>query len=144
MLLRFDPFQDLARQPLPLPGTRRQPAAMPMDAYRQGDTVHVWIDVPGVDEEDLDLTVEKNQLTVTAHRSWEPSEDMTVFAGERAQGTFMRTLQLGDNLDTEAVEARYENGVLHVSVPVADKAKPRKVEIGRTPSDGDGAIDVSS
>jgi len=129
MLMRFDPFQELTRQTIN--GTRRQPVSMPMDAYREGDTVHIWIDLPGVDHDDLDVTVERASLTVTAQRSWEPSDSMQVFAGERAQGTFSRTLQLGENLDTEALQADYNDGVLHLTIPVADKAKPRKVEINR-------------
>ncbi len=79
----------------------------------------------------LDVTVEKSQLTVTANRSWEPNEGMQVLAGERPQGQFSRTLQLGENLDTEGLEASYEHGVLHLTIPVADRAKPRRVEIGR-------------
>lgn len=129
MLMRFDPFQELTRQAIN--GTRRQPVSMPMDAYREGDAVHIWMDVPGVSSDDLDLTVEKNSLTVTANRSWEPSEDIQVLAGERAQGTFSRTISLGDNLDAEGLEASYEEGVLHLVIPMAEKAKPRKVEIGR-------------
>ncbi len=129
MLMRFDPFQELTRQAMT--GTRRSPVSMPMDAYREGDAVHIWIDIPGVNGDDLDLTVEKNALTVTANRSWEPSESMQVLAGERAQGTFSRSISLGDNLDAEGLEASYEDGVLHVTIPMAEQAKPRKVEIGR-------------
>ncbi len=129
MLMRFDPFQELARQSVT--GTRRSPVSMPMDAYREGDDVHIWMDVPGVDPGDLDVTVEKSSLTVTAKRSWEPSDSMQVLAGERAQGEFSRTLQLGDNLDTDNLAASYEDGVLHLTIPVDDKAKPRKVEVGR-------------
>ncbi len=134
MLMRFDPFQELSRRQA-VTGTRRQPASMPMDAYREGDLVHVWMDVPGVNPDDLDVTVEKSSLTVTANRGWEPNEDMVVLAGERAQGTFSRTISLGENLDTEGLEASYGDGVLHMTIPVADKAKPRKVEIGRSSSE---------
>ena len=127
MLMRFDPFQELTRQAVN--GTRRQPASMPMDAYRDGDLVHIWMDVPGVSSKTLDVTVEKASLTVTANRTWEPNDNIQVLAGERAQGTFSRTLQLGDNLDTDGLEASYEDGVLHLRIPVADKDKPRKVEV---------------
>jgi HSP20 family protein len=129
MLMRFDPFQELTRQALT--GTRRSPVSMPMDAYREGDAIHIWMDVPGVNGDNLDVTVEKNSLTVTANRSWEPSEDMQVLAGERAQGTFSRTIALGDNLDTSGLAASYEDGVLHLTIPMVEQAKPRKVEIGR-------------
>lgn len=129
MLMRFDPFQELTRQAVT--GTRRQPASMPMDAYREGDSVHIWMDVPGVKTDDLDLTVEKNALTITANRSWEPTEDMQVLAGERSQGTYSRTISLGDNLAADGLEASYDDGVLHIIIPMAEQAKPRKVEIGR-------------
>ncbi|MGB5757094.1 MAG: Hsp20/alpha crystallin family protein [Acidimicrobiales bacterium] len=129
MLMRFDPFQELTRQAMT--GTRRAPVSMPMDAYREGDAVHIWLDVPGVRSDDLDVTVEKNSLSITAVRSWEPGEDIQVLAGERAQGTFSRTIALGDNLDTSGLEAGYEDGVLHLTIPMAEQAKPRKVEVGR-------------
>lgn len=129
MLMRFDPFQELTRQALT--GTRRQPASMPMDAYREGDEVHIYLDVPGVKSDDLDVTVEKNALTVTANRSWEPSDNVQILAGERTQGQYSRTLQLGDNLNTEELSATYEDGVLHLTIPVADKVKPRKIDVGR-------------
>ena len=129
MLMRYDPFTELTRQAIT--GTRRQPASMPMDAIRDGDIVHIWMDVPGVPSDRLDVTVEKHALTVTAVRTWEPNEEVQVLAGERSQGTYSRTLQLGDNLDLEALHADYDDGVLHLTIPVADKAKPRKVEVGR-------------
>lgn len=132
MLMRYDPFTELTRQALT--GTRRQPASMPMDAYRQGDHVHIYLDVPGVSSDHLDVTVEKNALTVTANRSWEPSDDMQVLAGERTQGEYSRTIQLGDNLDTDQLRANYGDGVLHITIPVADQAKPRKVEISHEPA----------
>ena len=130
MLMRFDPFQELARA-ASVTGTRRQPVSMPMDAYREGEVVHVWMDVPGVNGDDLDVTVEKQTLTVTAQRAWEPNEDTQILASERAQGSFRRSVQLGENLDTDGLEASYDDGVLHLVIPVADKAKPRRVEIGR-------------
>jgi HSP20 family protein len=129
MLMRFDPFQELTRQALT--GTRRAPVSMPMDAYREGDAVHIWMDVPGVKPDALDVTVEKNSLVITANRGWEPGEDIQVLAGERAQGTFSRTISLGDNLDTDKLEASYDDGVLHLTIPMAEQAKPRRVEIGR-------------
>lgn len=81
MLMRFDPFQEITRASLP--GTRRQPTSLPTDAYRQDDTVHIWIDVPGVRGDDLDVTVERSSLRVTTARSWEPGDDVQVLAGER-------------------------------------------------------------
>lgn len=128
MLMRFDPFQELSRA---VSGTRHVPASMPMDAYRDGDTVHVRMDIPGVRKEDLELTVEKSMLTISAERRWEPSDDVQLLAGERTHGRFERTMHLGEGLDLDSIVADYEDGVLHMRIPVAETAKPRKVEIGR-------------
>jgi HSP20 family protein len=130
MLLRFDPFRDLDRltqqlwqQPL------GRPSIMPMDAYREGDRLVVHLNLPGIEPESLDVTVDRNVLTVSAQRNWRPPEAQQVIAAERPTGSFQRQVYLSDGLDTERVEARYENGVLTVTIPVADEAKPRKIEI---------------
>src|SRR3954447_210112 len=129
MLMRSDPFRDLDRLTQQVLGTRTRPAGMPMDAYREGDQFVINFDLPGVDASSVDLTVEKNVLTVSAERQWQPRENQQVVAAERPQGNFSRQLFLGESLDAERVEARYENGVLTVVIPVAEQAKPRKVEI---------------
>lgn len=142
MLMRTDPFRELDRLSEQVFGTRSRPAVMPMDAYREGDHVVVHLDLPGVDPSSIDLTVEKNVLTVSAERRWQPTEEQQIVASERPQGTFRRQLFLGEGLDVERVEASYDNGVLTITVPVAEQAKPRKVEIS-----GGGkarAIDASS
>ncbi len=127
MLIRFDPYADVRGR---LTDTaRRTPRMLPMDAYREGDAVHVWLDVPGVKPENLEITVEKGVVTITAERTWHAGDDVTVIASERPQGTFTRQLQLGDNLDGERLEAHYVDGVLHLVVPVAEQAKPRKVAV---------------
>lgn len=143
MLMRSDPFRDFDRLAEQVLGTRTRPAAMPMDAYRQGDRFVVHLDLPGVESSSIDLTVEKNVLTVTAERRWEAGEDTQVIASERPQGSFRRQLFLGEGLDAERVEARYDQGVLTVTIPVAEQAKPRKVEVsaGRN---GAKAIDTSA
>jgi len=130
MLMRFDPFRDFDRltQALQQPGTVRT-ASMPMDAYREGDHFIVEFDLPGVDPGSIDLTVEKNALTVRAQRSWEPKESQEVLISERQQGTFTRQLFLGESLDADRIEASYSNGVLRLTLPVAEQAKPRKVQI---------------
>jgi HSP20 family protein len=131
MLLRFDPFRDLDRLTQQLwqqPWGR--PSIMPMDAYRNGDRFVVHLDVPGIEPGSLDVTVDQNVLTVTAQRSWQPPETHQVIAAERPTGSFQRQVYLSDGLDTANVEARYDNGVLTVSIPVADEAKPRRIEIG--------------
>jgi HSP20 family protein len=130
MLMRFDPFREFDRltQGLAPPGTSRT-ASMPMDAYREGDQFVVEFDLPGVDPGSIDLTVEKNALTVRAQRSWEPKENQEVLISERPQGTFTRQLFLGEGLDSDEIQAAYNNGVLRLTIPVAEKAKPRKVQI---------------
>ena len=128
MLMRFDPFRELDRLAQQTVGSSRPPA-MAMDAYRHGDSFVVHFDLPGVDASSIDLTVEKNVLTVTAERRWQPTEGDEVVVAERPQGSFSRQLFLGEGLNPERVEARYDNGVLTITVPVAEQAKPRKVEI---------------
>ncbi len=133
MLMRFDPFRELDRWATEVAGHR--PSVVPMDAYRHGDRFTVQFDLPGIDPSSIDLTVDKDVLTVSAERSWQPGEGQEVLIAERPQGTFTRQLFLGDNLDAEHIEASYEHGVLTVTIPVAESAKPRKVEI----TSGDGA-----
>jgi HSP20 family protein len=128
MLMRFDPFRELDRLSQQAGPSPRVPS-MPMDAYRQGEHFMVHFDLPGVDPSSIDLTVEKNVLTVTAERSWQREEGQDVVVTERPQGRFSRQLFLGEGLDAERVEASYDNGVLTMTIPVAEQAKPRKVEI---------------
>ena len=125
MLMRFDPFAELDR--LTTRATRS--SVMPMDAYRRGDTFTVALDLPGVEPDSVDMTVEKDVLTIRAERAWQPQEGDDVLVSERPQGSFSRQLFLGKALDSDRIAARYENGVLYVSIPVAERAKPRKVTI---------------
>ena len=134
MLMRTDPFRELDRLAQQVAGTRARPAAMPIDAYRFGDTFVVHFDLPGVDTDSIDLTVERNVLTVHASRRRELDESVELLAAERPHGTFSRQLFLGESLDTDHIAATYEDGVLTVRIPVAEKAKPRKVEIAREES----------
>jgi len=142
MLMRTDPFRDLDRLVQQVAGTPTRPAAMPMDAYRNQDTFLVQFDLPGVETESIDLTVEKNVLTVHAQRS-RPSnnDDVEMVVAERPQGTFSRQLFLGDTLDPDRIEAEYQAGVLTLRIPIAERAKPRKVEIRNT-EDGRVPIDA--
>ena len=130
MLMRSDPFRDFDRmaQQLVAAGTRSRPAAMAMDAWKEGDTFVVEFDLPGVRPESLDIDVERNVLTVHAERP-APNGDWEMLAAERPTGQFSRQLVLGDNLDLERVNADYDGGVLRLNIPVAEKAKPRKIEI---------------
>jgi HSP20 family protein len=133
MLMRFDPFRDLDRLTQQLWNTTGNGnaglRAMPMDAYRRGDRFVVHFDLPGVNPDAIDLTIEKNVLTVSAERRWERQEDDEPVAAERLQGSFTRQLFLGETLDPDHVEARYEHGVLTLTIPVAEAAKPRKVTV---------------
>ena len=132
MLMRFDPFRDLDRLTQQLwntGGSGSNLRGMPMDAYRRGERFVVHFDLPGVDPDHLELTVEKNVLTVKAERGWDRQEGDEPVASERIQGTFTRQLFLGETLDADHIEASYEQGVLTLTIPVAEAAKPRKVEV---------------
>ena len=130
MLMRADPFRDLDRLTQQLLGTSARPSAMPMDAWRDGDHFVVEFDLPGVNADSVGLDVERNVLTVTAQRP--PLDENTEFlAAERPRGVFSRQLVLGDNLDLDRVQAAYRDGVLRLVIPVAEKAKPRKIAITR-------------
>lgn len=131
--MRTDPFRELDRLSQLVfgnLGTPARPAAMPMDAWRAGDEFIVEFDLPGVDPSTVDVDVERNVLTVKAERPAIDGEHELVSA-ERPRGLFSRQLILGDNLDTERAQARYDTGVLTLRIPVAEKAKPRKIEIDR-------------
>jgi HSP20 family protein len=128
MLMRTDPFRDFDRLTQQVLGTAARPAVMPMDAWRDGDAFIVEFDLPGVDADSLDLDVERNVLTVHARRPALDSNREMVSA-ERPRGVFSRQLFLGETLDTDRIEASYSGGVLRLTIPVAEKAKPRRIEI---------------
>ena len=128
MLTYNDPFRSAESwfdQLVPARGT----SGPALDAYRRGDDVWAHLDVPGVASESIDIDVERNVLTVTAERSWLPEEGDQVYFNERKQGAYRRQLNLGPGLDVEAIEADYHDGVLTLRIPVAEKAKPRKIAI---------------
>jgi HSP20 family protein len=132
MLMRTDPFRELDRltqQVFGTQGTLARPAMMPMDAWRDGDTFVVELDVPGVDADSIDLDVERNVVTVRAERPGS-EENREMLAAERPRGLFSRQLVLGDTLDTDKITASYDAGVLTLRIPVAEKSKPRKITIG--------------
>jgi HSP20 family protein len=129
MLLRTaDPFRDIDRLAGQLLGTTNRPAVMPMDAWREGDVFQIEFDLPGVSRDSIDLDVERNVLTVRAERV-PRNGDWEMLASERPRGSFSRQLVLGDNLDLDRVEASYDAGVLRLSIPVAERAKPRRIQI---------------
>lgn len=138
MLMRTDPFRELDRLTQQVLGTSARPAVMAMDAWRSGDEFVVEFDLPGVDPSTVELDVERNVLTVRAHRPvTEGTEEM--IAAERPRGVFSRQLILGDNLDTDRISAGYAGGVLTLRVPVAEKAKPRRIQV-QTAEDRQQAI----
>jgi HSP20 family protein len=143
MLMRTDPFRDLDRFAQQVLGTPTRPAAMPIDAYRRGEEVVVELDLPGVDPDSIDLTVERNVLSVHAERRRPEGEKVELLIGERPFGTFSRQLFLGDTLDTAALSADYADGVLTLRLPVSERAKPRKVAIGRSDARS-SAIDATA
>ena len=131
MLMRTDPFRELDRlsqQVFGSTGTMARPTVMPMDAWREDDSFVMEFDLPGVRAESIDLDVERNVVTVKAERPV-IDQDLEMLAAERTRGMFSRQLVLGDNLDTERIEASYDAGVLTLRIPVAERAKPRKIEI---------------
>ncbi len=129
MLMRTDPFRDLDRLTEAVFGTSGRPAVMPMDAYRDDDMFLVHLDLPGVDADSIDLTVERNVLTVHAERKPSVGDTAERVVAERTYGVFSRQLFLGDTLDVENLTADYDAGVLTIKIPVAEQAKPRKMEV---------------
>ena len=136
MLMRTDPFRELDRLTQQVFGTSARPAFMPMDAWREGDVFVVEFDLPGVNADSIDLDVERNVLTVRAERpARDNSNGAELIAAERPRGVFSRQLILGDNLDLDNVQAGYADGVLRLRIPVAEKAKPRKITVESGKSD---------
>lgn len=134
MLMRTDPFREMDRIVQQLTGTSgtwSKPSVMPMDAYRDGDEYVIAFDLPGVSTEALDIDVERNMLTVKAERRPVAKNDVQVELSERPLGVFSRQVMLADTLDTEHIQADYDAGVLTLRIPIAERAKPRKVSIGR-------------
>lgn len=129
MLMRTDPFRDLDRLTDAMLGTRARPAVMPMDAYRDNGSFVIHLDLPGVSADSIDLTVEQNVLTVHAERKPPAGDTAERVVSERSYGVFSRQLFLGETLDAENLKADYDAGVLTITIPVAEKAKPRKIEV---------------
>ena len=129
MLMRTDPFRELDRVAQQVFGTAARPAAMPIDAYRKGDEFVALFDLPGLDADSINLTVERNVLTVHAERHRPTDDDVELLIGERPHGTFSRQLFLAETLDTERIAADYTDGVLRLRIPVKEQAKPRRVSV---------------
>jgi HSP20 family protein len=134
MLMRTDPFRDLDRIATQLLGTTAagtwsRPNPMPLDAWRENDEFVVCFDLPGVSLDAIDIDIERNVLTVKAERRPTAIGEAKVELSERPLGVFSRQLFLGDTLDAENIKADYDAGVLTLRIPVAEKAKPRKIEV---------------
>lgn len=144
MLLRTaDPFREFERLAQQVTGTTNRPAVMPMDAWREGDAFVLEFDLPGIAKESIDLDIERNVLTVRAERLAK-NGDWEMLATERPRGLFSRQLVLGDNLDLEQIEATYADGVLRLTIPVAERAKPRKIEVRHVTDDADSTAAISA
>jgi HSP20 family protein len=139
MLLRFDPFRDIDRLAHEILGTPRVPQPMPMDCYRHGDTFFLHFDLPGIDTDTLEVTEENNTLTVRAQRRADVPEDAVYLVAERPIGSYARQLVISDGLNLEAIAADYHDGVLTLTIPVAEQAKPRRIDVGRS-QDSDTAV----
>ena len=139
-MMRFDPFREIDRLTQPMWHAR---ASVPLDVYRKGEKFIVRVDLPGIDPKTLDLTIERNVLSIKAERTWAPQDGDEVLVAERPQGSFTRRLFLSEGLDADNITASYEYGVLTVTVPVADSAKSRKIEVGLSSND-DSVLNVSA
>ncbi|HLL65455.1 MAG TPA: Hsp20/alpha crystallin family protein [Micromonosporaceae bacterium] len=131
MLLRFDPFRDFDRLASEVLGASRVPQAMPMDCYRSGEAFYLHFDLPGMDPDSLEVTTENNTLTVRAERRPKAPDDAAYLVSERPSGSYSRQLVLGDGLSLDAINADYRDGVLTLTIPVAEQAKPRRIQVGR-------------
>jgi HSP20 family protein len=129
--LRFDPFRDFDRLAAEMLGTARTPSLMPMDCLRTGDQFVVRFDLPGIDADSLDVSAENQTLTVRAERTRDDPQDAAYLISERPSGVYSRQLVLGDGLAVDDIRAEYRDGVLTLTIPVAEQAKPRKIEIMR-------------
>lgn len=125
----YDPFRDLDRIASSLFDTRRGPRRMPMDLYRDGDHYVMTADLPGIDPGSVDIDVDGQLLTIRAERTLASGDGVKWITREREAASFLRQLNLGQGVDTEGIAATYNNGVLTVTIPVSEKAKPRKVEV---------------
>ncbi|MGP3534870.1 Hsp20/alpha crystallin family protein [Microbacterium sp. RD1] len=134
----YDPFRDFDRLASALMDTRRGPRRMPMDLYRDGDHYVLTADLPGVDPGSVDIDVDGQLLTIRAERTLASGDSVKWITREREAATFVRQLNLGQGIDTENISASYNNGVLSVTIPVSEKAKPRRIEV--TSAAGDATI----
>ncbi|QKJ20377.1 Hsp20/alpha crystallin family protein [Microbacterium hominis] len=125
----YDPFRDLDRLAAGIFDVRRGPRRMPMDLYRDGDHYVLTADLPGIDPGSVDIDVDGQLLTIRAERTLPSGEGVKWITREREAATFLRQLNLGQGVDTDRISAAYAHGVLSVTIPVSEKAKPRKISV---------------
>ena len=140
----YDPFRDLDRLASGLFDARRGPRTMPMDLYRDGDTYVLTADMPGIDPGSVDVDVDGQLLTIRAERTLPEGEGVKWITREREAASFLRQLNLGQGIDTERISASYDNGVLSVTIPVSEKAKPRKITVSTASDVVQAQEDVAS
>lgn len=144
MAMNFDPFRDLDRVASALFDTRQGPRLMPMDLYRDGGTYVLNADLPGIDPGSVDIDVDGQLLTIRAERTLNSGDGVKWLARERQAGSFLRQLNLGQGIDTERIAASYNNGVLSVTIPVTEKAKPRRIAISSdAPSEASETVAIT-
>jgi HSP20 family protein len=146
-VLRFDPFSDIDALTRSLltgqTGSARSPRFMPMDLYKVDDHYVLTADLPGVDPGSVDVNIDNGTMTVTAHRTAAPADNAVQWlTNERFFGTYRRQLSLGEGVDASAISATYENGVLSITIPIAERAKPRRIEV--TSAGGTKSIGTTS
>ncbi|WP_166868940.1 MULTISPECIES: Hsp20/alpha crystallin family protein [unclassified Salinibacterium] len=129
MNMSFDPFRELDRMASQLLDTRQGPRLMPVDLHRNGDHYVLAADLPGVDPGSIDIDVDGQLLTIRAERTARSDDGIRWISRERPTGSFLRQLTLGQGIDTSAISANYESGVLSVVIPISEKAKPRKISV---------------
>lgn len=136
MATRFDPFQEMDRLMGQVLGAQRASASMPMDLYRSGDHYVLHVDLPGADPGSIDVNVDDRTLTIRAQRTARTEDAVQWLAKERPVGTYARQLTVGRGLDLDSIAASYTDGVLTLTIPVAEEAKPRRIEVttGGTPA----------
>ena len=144
MSMSYDPFRELDRVAGALFDNRGAPRLMPMDLYRNGDHYVLTADMPGIDPGSVDIDVDGQLLTIRAERTLSSASGVKWLSRERQAGSFLRQLNLGQGIDTEHIAASYDNGVLSVTIPMSERAKPRRVEIKSTAMGGDRKIEAPS
>jgi len=144
MAMNFDPFRELDRVAGALFDNRQGPRLMPMDLYRDGDHYVLSADMPGIDPGSVDIDVDGQLLTIRGERTLSNVTGVKWLSRERQAGSFLRQLNLGQGIDTERIAATYDNGVLTVTIPVSERAKPRKIEVSGSGQAGGGAHVITS